>query len=94
LEFANGSSVPATAEIDLHESAGEWLISSISEGKLYITGSDTLKFLGKVTGDCGKIGKTGSGTLELSGDNSGFTGVFAQDNGKTILKQGGKMSAR
>ncbi|MCL2507410.1 MAG: OmpA family protein [Endomicrobia bacterium] len=73
LEFANGTELSTTAQLEIYNS-----------GKLNISFSDSFTLDNLVKGN-GNIDKTGIGLLSLSGDASGFSGIFTQTTGNTIV---------
>jgi hypothetical protein len=75
LEMASGSDLSGGGTIGL------W-----NTGVMDITTPGNLTFSSGITGTAGtKITKAGTGTLELSGDNSGFQGLYWQNNGTTTI---------
>ncbi|MDR1695763.1 MAG: hypothetical protein LBR69_03925 [Endomicrobium sp.] len=69
------------------------VINTGPEGVLNITNSTASVVRlssSNITGS-GTINKTGSGVFNLSGDNSGYSGIFTQSSGTTLVEAGSKL---
>lgn len=74
IEFSGNTATASGA--DLYQQGGTTTITGVQ--------GTTVSFDGGIAGD-GTILKSGDNTLELAGDNSGYSGTFTQESGKTVI---------